>query len=573
MTYNVNFEKEKLNHEILKYVSFKSKFVFFTSLFLCAGFLFLSELPKTHPAVYLLLTITVMSSSAALATFGTYVNANIDKISTSKMIAKFLRLRGYLSLSIALLVAGILDADGLLSYAGVMAALGWAIHHELHVAVSHPMPKFSYIFSALMIVIPIAGFSAHETNFQSILPFLICYVAYGVNIALKARLSHKKFISHFLTNSSLLEENKRIENLIDLIPAHVSWFDSQMKYLLVNKSLAQLQKREKKDFVGQRLGFQSKTDTEMLQYLERFVQDEDVNESYFELSLHTDTGPRWHEFYLKKIRTEDEKFEVVMLGLDREEEKRVSRQLEEERIKNVHSARLASLGEMGAGIAHEIKNPLTIILGQVAFCKKELSVESVNREKLGQRVDKIEQTAYRILKIIEGLRKLSRDSTEQEMSWVTVADILSDPINLVSEKLRVRGVDLVVENEIQNLELQCQPLQISQVILNLINNADDIIKNQDVKKIHVRAYKKEDHYFLSVEDNGPGVKDENKLFTPFYTTKDPGSGTGLGLSISKKILEKNHGSLFYSRENGMTCFLLQFPESSAREKQQGPVAA
>lgn len=566
----MHLDNQKLNLEYLKFSSLKSKTTFYSTFFFCSTLAFTSEFSNLYPVTFFLLVLSTIIPGVWLSFFNKNLFTASERNDSKLIIHRFLRFRAYFSIGLSLLLCSIFATDNFLSYAGFIAALGWAIHHEDHVAICHPIRSVSYLISALIITLPLLGFLIGESSFSHAAPVFFGALAYGISVALKTKYLHKKFIQLFEAQSSIREESQRIENLIDLIPAHVSWFDSNMNYLLVNKSLAQLQKKQKSDFVGQKIGFQSKADNELIQQMHSFVEDSDLQESYFELNINTERGPRWHEFYLKKIQHQEEEaafdssFEVVMLGLDREEERKVSVQLEEERIRNLHSARLASLGEMGAGIAHEIKNPLTIILGQVAFCKKELASASISSEKLLLRVDKIEQTAYRILKIIEGLRKLSRDSTTQELNWTPVDEILTDPINLVSEKLRIRGVSLEVINELQNFEILCQPLQIAQVILNLVNNADDIIKNQEDKKIVLKAFQHEKQFVLSVQDNGPGVKDENKLFTPFYTTKDPGSGTGLGLSISKKILEKNGGILVYERKDNLTGFLLMFPENSGR---------
>jgi signal transduction histidine kinase len=566
----MHLDNQKLNLEFLRHSALKSKSTFYSSLFFCSILAFTSKFVTLHPTAFFLMAFSTIIPSIWLSFFNKSFFTASERNDSKLFIHRLLRFRTYSSIGVSLLICSVFATDNFLSYAGFIAALGWAIHHEEHVAICHPIRRVSYAISALIIVLPLLGFLIGESSFSEAAPVFFGALAYGISVALKTKHLHEKFIQLFEAQSSLREESQRIENLIDLIPAHVSWFDSHMNYLLVNKSLAQLQKKQKSDFVGKKIGFQSKADNELLQQMYKFVEDTDLQESYFELSINTEQGPRWHEFYLKKIRPQehtesfDSSFEVVMLGLDREEERKVSVQLEEQRVRNLHSARLASLGEMGAGIAHEIKNPLTIILGQVAFCKKELGLASISSEKLLLRVDKIEQTAYRILKIIEGLRKLSRDSTTQELSWTPVDEILTDPINLVSEKLRIRGVSLEVINDLQGYEILCQPLQIAQVILNLVNNADDIVKNQEDKKIILKAFRFEKQFVLSVQDNGPGVKDENKLFTPFYTTKDPGSGTGLGLSISKKILEKNGGTLVYERTDNLTGFLLVFPENSGR---------
>lgn len=108
------------------------------------------------------------------------------------------------------------------------------------------------------------------------------------------------------------------------------------------------------------------------------------------------------------------------------------------------------------------------------------------------------------------------------------------------------------------------------MLLNLINNAFDIIENQEEKEISIRVEEHESTIAFKVIDNGPGAPNPEKLFLPFYTTKDVGLGTGLGLSLSRKIAESHKGNLTYSREENKTVFTLCLPKWRPSENEEDP---
>ena len=124
--------------------------------------------------------------------------------------------------------------------------------------------------------------------------------------------------------------------------------------------------------------------------------------------------------------------------------------------------------------------------------------------------------------------------------------------------MKTHGVELTVEEYDQSIEIECQPIPISQVLLNLINNAYDAVKGKDPSWVKVRVEDLGDRVRLIVSDSGPGIPEEVrvKMLDPFYTTKPVGVGTGLGLSISRGIAETHHGGLEYSDKCGNTCFIV-----------------
>jgi PAS domain S-box-containing protein len=236
--------------------------------------------------------------------------------------------------------------------------------------------------------------------------------------------------------------------------------------------------------------------------------------------------------------------------------------LEEERnlekSKTLHISKLSSLGEMSAGIAHEINNPLTIISGTTLLLKKFASDPIKFQEKL----DTINRAVQRITKIVTGLRKFSRSSEKQDLRPNVLSAIIQESLDLVEAKMKRHDVKLIGQIESQS-SISCDEVEIEQIMVNLLNNAVDAIKDRPVEerwiKIELSDY--QDLIKLRILDSGPGIPPlvADKLFQPFFTTKKVGEGTGLGLSIVKGIVDSHHGTIEVDAKCKNTCFELTFP--------------
>ena len=234
--------------------------------------------------------------------------------------------------------------------------------------------------------------------------------------------------------------------------------------------------------------------------------------------------------------------------------------LEETRIRQVNAARLASLGEMAGGIAHEINNPIAVIRGQAEILKRALKKNN-DIAFFENGLEKIISTVDRITKIIKGLRAVSRDSSEDPMLEFDLIEIVHDTLNLFEEKLRVGNIAFDIEYDQKMIFVSCRPAEISQVILNLMNNSYDAVLKSEKPWIKILIKQKEDKIEMRFIDSGYGIskKDINKIFEPFYTTKDVGKGTGLGLSISKGIIERHGGELYLDIRADHTTFVINLP--------------
>jgi PAS domain S-box-containing protein len=227
--------------------------------------------------------------------------------------------------------------------------------------------------------------------------------------------------------------------------------------------------------------------------------------------------------------------------------------------KLLQSSRLASLGEMSAGIAHEINNPLAIIEGAVALLSKFLN----QPEKLKSNIEVIQKSCQRISKIINGLKKFSRSGEQTEYSNHSLCSIIREGVILIDHKAKRESTPITVDCQSLS-EIYCNEVEIEQVVVNLISNAIDAVKNGPDRWVKISVFDEKGTVVLRVEDSGKGLPQgiADKLFDPFFTTKKVGEGTGLGLSITKGILESHQATIELLNHHPNTCFEVRFKKTT-----------
>lgn len=230
--------------------------------------------------------------------------------------------------------------------------------------------------------------------------------------------------------------------------------------------------------------------------------------------------------------------------------------LEHEKLVALQSAKMASLGEMSAGIAHEINNPLAILNGAIPLLEKGRE----DKDKFAGKIVTIIKATERITRIVNGLRKFSRSSQTSTHKSETLNSIIQEALVIVNAKSTryFTPIRIVEQSE---CKISCDAVEIEQVLINLINNAIDAVKDVEVKWVELVLFKESGDVVLQVIDSGRGIakETEDRLFQPFFTTKKVGEGTGLGLSISKGILDQHNATIFLNKKIANTCFELRFP--------------
>jgi len=252
-----------------------------------------------------------------------------------------------------------------------------------------------------------------------------------------------------------------------------------------------------------------------------------------------------------------------LFSLSSDLEKKVeegSKELIDHKAKAITSSKLSALGEMAAGVAHEINNPLMIIYTRSAQMRKMCENNHIDVKAFAQHAAQIESTVERISKIIKGLRHFAQDAEKEPFENVSLAELVTGTSDLCGERFSKNEIDFTIM-PIPDLILHCRSIQISQVLLNLLNNSYDAVVNQPVKKIVISFNQLPGFIEIVVTDNGPGISSEiqDKMMQPFFSTKPIGKGMGLGLSISKGILEEHQGKLYYDTTSSQTKFVMKLP--------------
>ena len=239
-------------------------------------------------------------------------------------------------------------------------------------------------------------------------------------------------------------------------------------------------------------------------------------------------------------------------------------ELEAQRERTLEGEKMAALGEMAAGMAHEINNPVAIIQLTAEQLQDVLSDEVPDLEMSRDMAKNIQTMGARIGKIVKSLKSFARDGEKDPMVATPIHQIVDETIVLCEEKFRNRGVELRYEKFPEHLNLSCRSVQISQIILNLLQNGLDAVEHLPERWVEISYSENAQGLNVMVTDSGGGIPESirEKILQPFFTTKEVGKGTGLGLSISKGIMEAHHGELQIDSHCPNTRFILNFKKES-----------
>jgi PAS domain S-box-containing protein len=236
----------------------------------------------------------------------------------------------------------------------------------------------------------------------------------------------------------------------------------------------------------------------------------------------------------------------------------------------LHSEKLAAVGQLISGVAHELNNPLTAILGysQLLASSGEVGPRALSYS------EKLYKQAQRTHRIVQNLLSFSRQH-KPERALVRLNAVLEDTLALRDYDLRMNNIRVHLELATDLPEVPADPHQLQQVFLNLINNAvDAILEASPEGDIWVQTGSDADLLFVELTDSGPGVKDPSRVFDPFYTTKPVGKGTGLGLSICYGIITEHGGRILVKNTPPRGAnFRIELPQQSKSAAQLQGAAA
>ena len=236
----------------------------------------------------------------------------------------------------------------------------------------------------------------------------------------------------------------------------------------------------------------------------------------------------------------------------------------------IQASKMATLGEMATGVAHELNQPLSVIKTASSFSIKKLNKkESIGGDTLFNLLNKIDGNVDRATKIINHMRQFARKS-DLDFEKVQVNDVMQSAFEIFSQQLILRGIEVIWQLERDLPKINADPSRLEQVFINILINARDAIEERwgpeesekADKRIILKTKRKADIIISEVCDTGMGIPPtiKDKIFEPFFTTKEVGKGTGLGLSISYGIIKDCGGSIRVRPNTPEgACFIIQFP--------------
>jgi signal transduction histidine kinase len=275
---------------------------------------------------------------------------------------------------------------------------------------------------------------------------------------------------------------------------------------------------------------------------------------------------------LKRISADKEKLRSTVLSLEK-----ANVELKKAQKEIIRAEKLASVGRLSAGIAHEIGNPIGIVIGYLELLKQADITENEKKEYIQRTEEEIE----RINTIIRQLLEVSRPSNTGRTK-VAVHDLIHDTADVLRVQPLMSSINLTLSLDAEEHAVWADPNQLRQVFLNLIINAADAITSEDKEaggNLNISTRLKDDSNFaaqtsavileISFTDDGPGIAEESlgNIFDPFFTTKDPGKGTGLGLAVSFMIVESLGGKMTGISEIGQgTTMIISLPICTPKDK-------
>lgn len=232
------------------------------------------------------------------------------------------------------------------------------------------------------------------------------------------------------------------------------------------------------------------------------------------------------------------------------------------------TAKLASIGELAAGVAHEINNPLSIILAYNEFLEQELKGNEIDKDETDHCILKQKKAIQRITDIVNGLRIYSRTNLN-ESEVFDVHDVITLSIDMLETIYKKDDIRFETSLKAADSWVSANQGKLQQVLMNLFSNARDALKSFDEGIVRVSTLNRDNKIILSVADNGQGIESSKleRIFDTFFTTKKQGEGTGLGLSLTQSIINEMKGTIKAESKQGMgATFVITLPFTTRKQK-------
>jgi PAS domain S-box-containing protein len=360
------------------------------------------------------------------------------------------------------------------------------------------------------------------------------------------------------------QERDRAESYFDMAGTMLLAIDAKGKVSAINKKGCQILEYEEKDIIGKDWFYTftpERMRPEARSIFKRIIKGDIKHFEWVEgFAVLSKSGKEklisWHN---SVIRNENGK----IIGILRSGEDITELKLMEEERKSLErkaqlSSRLASVGELASGVAHEINNPLTAVIGYSQFL---LDKKDVPRD-VQKDLKAINEGAQRVSGIVKRLLAFARQ-TKPVRTHVDINSLISDILELRYYYLKANNITITTALDPALPIIMADAAQLQQVFLNLIVNAETEMKQARNKgKLLIKTERVNGNIHISFKDNGPGIPEANlqKIFDPFFTTREVGEGTGLGLSVCYGIVKEHDGRIWAESEPGKgATFVVELP--------------
>jgi two-component system NtrC family sensor kinase len=332
------------------------------------------------------------------------------------------------------------------------------------------------------------------------------------------------------------EEQEFVRRLVACFPDIIVVLDKHGRYTFVSPRVQEFLGYTPEEYVGMDLGGRPHPDdrASVMEFFSSLVAGKTSFGTVEYRTAHKNGG--WRTFRANAGPLTDAEGKIIGIvasARDVTESKRLEQQL-------LQSEKLAAIGQMVSGVAHELNNPLTAILGMSDLVRERATDDASRRQ-----IELVQKQARKAVELVQGLLNFSRPSRPKSQH-VRLAELINRAIELQQFVLASRNITVDFDAASQSPEIQADPNQMVQVFVNLLANAEQsIAASRDHGKISIRIAEREGKAEIVVDDDGPGVPAEirSKIFDPFFTTRRSTGGTGLGLTICLVIVKEHGGTI------------------------------
>ncbi|MCM2278079.1 MAG: ATP-binding protein [Oligoflexia bacterium] len=469
----------------------------------------------------------------------------------------------------------VIRREGLNSFETTLSLLiGSGISASIITSIS-PDRRLAQAFFTFVLGIPLlALIQRMEAQATGLALIFITYYAF---LSFQLKIHHQSFWESAHNRQRLIEQHSRLKAVMDAIPGLVAWIGPDLRFRGVNRSYALNFSGTAEEFIGKGLEYKN-PDAEFVAAITEFARSGARRLSKeLKLTIGEARQKRCHLLVMSRTEANSDSAlaeEIYLICIDIQELKEARSELEQQRLRSELTSKLAALGEISANTAHEIRNPLTTVTTSMQLLQRHLKTGPPDAALISDIGERVLATCARMNKIIDNLRGYTRRTEGEPYVETHLGSIVENSVDLIEHHFRANQVALVVDPIDEKISILCHPVELSQVLVNLLHNAFDAARSQPERWVRLNCETTPDEALLRVIDSGRGIPDEiaNRMFTPFFTTKPLERGTGLGLSISRRIIQQHRGTLVLERSAPNTTFVIRLPLASAK-KAPAPRAA